>query len=193
MLNEPFGIHSRLPVAVGSIKMHHLVGESKWVHPCIRDTPTVLPGVDDGKPYAAVFQPSTITLVEVLETPGGVKLADQRQLSSLMFTCVFCLLEGERAWFVEDRTCGRRRFTETYPDSIILVKPLYMSPLFPKFPSHYDCSGSFQGQTAKYFPKNELDHVSLTDFVVLSTYLQPHCSTVAPEGQLVATVHKPDI
>ncbi len=89
--------------------MHHLVGESKWAHSCFRDASTALPGIADGKPYAAIFQPSTVTLVVVLETPGGVKLADQRQLSSLMFTCVFCLLKGERPRYVGDSACERRK------------------------------------------------------------------------------------
>lgn len=104
-----FYFYFGLPIAIGTVKMHHLVGESKWAHPCFRDASTALPGVADGKPYAAVFQPSAVTLVVVLETPGRVKLANQRQLSSLTFTCVFCLLEGERPRYVGDGACERRK------------------------------------------------------------------------------------
>lgn len=98
-----------LPIAVGTVKMHRLVGESKRAHPRFRDASTPLSGVADWKPYAAVSQPSAVTLVIILETPGGVQLADQRQLSSLTFACAFRLLEGERPRYIVDGACEGRK------------------------------------------------------------------------------------
>lgn len=97
--------------------MRHLVGESKCAHPSLGDAPTALSGVSDGILYTAVFQPSTVTLVVVLETPSSIKLADQRQLGSLTFACMFCLLEGESPRHVEDGACERRKDSYKHPDN----------------------------------------------------------------------------
>lgn len=97
-----------LPIAVGAVKMHRLVGESKWAHPRLGDASAALPGAADGKAHAAVFQPSAVALVVLLEAPGGVKLADQRQLGALTSTRLLRLLEGEGARYVGDRACERR-------------------------------------------------------------------------------------
>lgn len=185
-----------LPKAIGTVKMHHLVGESKWAHPCFRDASTVLPGVADGKPYAAVFQPSTVTLVVLLETPGGVKLADQRQRSSLTLTCVFCLLVGERPRYVGDSACERRK------DIRKTSRKLESSGLLSFKCWHTFVQNGITGmshifltavevsrtETAKFFPTDELfHHVSPTDCIVLPTYYQSHSHTVATKGQHVAT------
>lgn len=118
-----------LPVAVGAIKMH-LVRESKWAHSRFRDASTAFPGVTDRKAYAAIFQPPTVTLVIFLKSPSGVKLTDQRQLSSLTFTCMSCLLEGKRPWYEEDRACeGRRRHIK-----ITTSQQLIIEGFCPNFP-----------------------------------------------------------
>lgn len=89
--------------------MRHLVGEAKRAHPRLGEAPTAPPGVSDGKSHAAVSQPSAVTLVVVLETPGSVQLSHQRQLSPLLSTRVFSLLERERPRHEEDGACERRR------------------------------------------------------------------------------------
>lgn len=89
--------------------MCYFVGESEGAHPSFWETSTIFPWVANGKPDAAVFKPSAVTLVVVLETPGGVKLADQRQLGSLVFAGVYSLLKGEGPRYVEDRACDTRR------------------------------------------------------------------------------------
>lgn len=89
--------------------MHRLVGESERAHAGLGDAATALPGAADGKAHAAVSQPAAVALVVVLETPGGVKLADQRQLGSLTSAGAFRLLEGEGARYVGDGACGRSR------------------------------------------------------------------------------------
>lgn len=86
-----------------------LVWESKRAYPCLLDVSTALPGVADGKPNAAIFQPTAITTVKFSEMPGSIKLADRRQLSSLTFTGVPCLFEGESPRYVEDGACGSRK------------------------------------------------------------------------------------
>lgn len=89
--------------------MHHLARESKRANSCFGDASTALPGVAYRKPRTAVFQPPAVTLVVFLETPGGVKVADQRQLGSLTFTRVSCLLEGEGPRYEEQGACEGRR------------------------------------------------------------------------------------
>lgn len=85
------------------------MGESKWAHPCFRDASTIFPWDVNGKPYAAVFKPTAITLIIALEAPGGVKLADQSQLSALMFAGVHSLVKGEGPRYVEDRACDTHK------------------------------------------------------------------------------------
>lgn len=88
--------------------MRRLVWEPKRAHPRLRDASAALPGVADRKPHAAVSQPPAVTLVVFLETPGGVKMADQRQLGSLTSACAYRLVEGKRPWYVGDGACGNK-------------------------------------------------------------------------------------
>lgn len=90
--------------------MHRLVREPKRAHPCLGEASAALPGVADGKPHAAVSQPPAVTLVVFLETPGGVKMADQRQLGSLTSACLYRLVEGERPRYVGDGACRKKKF-----------------------------------------------------------------------------------
>lgn len=109
-----------LPVAVSTIERRCLVGEPEGAHPRLRDASTALPGAADGKANAAVSQPAAVTLVVLLETPGGIKMADQGQPSSLTVTRFLRLLEGERPRDEEDGACGGR--TRTLTQNTVLVE-----------------------------------------------------------------------
>lgn len=102
--------HFGLPVAVSPVEMHRLVREPKRAHPRLGEASAALPGVADGKPHAAVSQPPAVTLVVFLETPGGVKMADQRQLGSLTSASLYRLVEGERPRYVGDGACRKKKF-----------------------------------------------------------------------------------
>lgn len=92
-----------LLIAIGAVQVLHLVGEPKGAHPRLGDAAAaVLPGAADGKPHAAVSQPAAVTPVVVTETPGGVKMADQRQLAALALARESGLAEGEGARDVGD-------------------------------------------------------------------------------------------
>ena len=164
MLWDPFRFHLRLPIAIGSIEMGHLVREPEWAHPCLRDASAAPPGVADGEPHAAVIQPSAVTLVIVSEVPGGIKLADQRQLGALMFTRMSCLLEGESPWYVEDRACGGRRgwfehvqwfgFTVRHYNQFTSFGFASFQLIIFTF---FRLQGKFPGmEKAKYFPTDQL-------------------------------------
>lgn len=79
-----------------------LVGEPERAHPRLGDAPAARPGVADGKAHAAVSQPAAVTPVQLLEAPGGVKMADQCQPGSLTTAGRSCLVERQRTWEVED-------------------------------------------------------------------------------------------
>lgn len=139
--------HFGLPVAVSPVEMHRLVREPKRAHPRLGDSSAALPGVADGKPHAAVSQPPAVTLVVFLETPGGVKMADQRQLGSLTSACLYRLVEGERPRYVGDGACRKKKIKSSLS---------YFS----------GCSGNKHGPSI--FPTEELSHhVSPTDVIVL--------------------------
>lgn len=108
-----------LPVAVSTIERRCLVGEPEGAHPCLGQASTALPGAADGKANAAVSQPAAVTLVILLETPGGVKLANQCQPSSLTVTRFFRLLEGERPRDEEDGACQGRKRTLTWKSVLV--------------------------------------------------------------------------
>lgn len=109
-----------LPVAISTIERRCLVGEPEGAHPRLRDASTALPGAADGKANAAVSQPAAVTLVILLETPGGVKLANQCQPGSLTVTCFLRLLEGKRPRDEEDGACeGPKR---TLTQNTVLVE-----------------------------------------------------------------------